>query len=396
MRTQRLTRCLASVLAVSISPAGLAWAQDAPPSTVTREADAAVVVAEYAAFAHAIYAEAEASARALQSRIAEFLASPTAESLATAREAWIAGRRVYGQTEVLRFYNGPIDNPVDGVETYINAWPLDEAYIDAVAGDAGAGLIHDVDRFPNLNATLLTFANERGGEANVCLGWHAIEFMLWGQDLSEVGPGERAFTDFVEGEATGATRRRRYLQIVAELLVRHLAQVRTAWEPAADNYRARFVRDPSASVVHILTGMTVLSGFELAGERMAVAYETRDQEEEHSCFSDTTHIDYTANQRGVQAVWFGDGPGMTGVGLRALALRRDPELTRSLDAVMRTSARRLAAIPTPFDRAILGDDDAPGRRVVLAAITSLEEQAESLAALASVLGFEVPLRPGGR
>jgi putative iron-regulated protein len=140
--------------------------------------------------------------------------------------------------------------------------------------------------------------------------------------------------------------------------------------------------------------MTVLSGFEMSGERMAVAYETRDQEEELSCFSDTSHVDMIANQEGILAVYRGTGPGTSGPGLRELARAVDADLAAEIDARLTASLEALRAIPPPFDRAIQGPDDSPGRRAVLAAVEALEAQAESLAALGLLLGSDIPLVPG--
>ena len=353
------------------------------------------VVRSYAEFAHAVYAESETHARRLRTRIRELVQEPTPASLEAAREAWRVGRRVYERSEVLRFYGGPIDGPYDGVETFLNAWPLDEAYIDAVEGSPDAGIINDPVRHPNLDGSVLTFLNERGGEANVSIGWHAIEFLLWGQDLYADGPGRRSHEDFVAGTGRNAERRAEYLLRIADLLVLHLTGVKDAWAPDASNYRAVFEREAHQAIRNIITGMTVLSGFEMSGERMAVAYETRDQEEEHSCFSDNSHVDLIANQEGIVAVYRGSGPGTSGPGLRELARTVDADLAAEIDARLTASVDALGAIPAPFDRAIQGADTAPGRRAVLAAMEALEAQAESLATLGLLLGSDIPLVPGG-
>ena len=344
--------------------------------------------------AHRSYARCLETATAFRDAVHAFVAAPSDEGLATARRAWIAARDVYGTTEVLRFQDGPIDNRKTGVETWLNAWPVDESYIDRVPGAPAPGIIQDTDRFPNLSTTLLTFANEKGGEANVSIGWHAAEFLLWGQDLDPDGPGTRPFTDYVVGEDDDAARRGVYLRLVADLIVEHLTQLRDAWAPdVSDNYRATFLTLPDRDVVtKMLTGMVVLSGFEMAGERMAVAYETQDQEDEHSCFSDTTHRDFIANQAGIAAVWHGvDGrPGLAGH-----AARVAPAAAAEVTARIAAATQAIAAIPAPFDTAVRGDDDAPGRRAVLAAIVALEQQAEALAALGLELELRIPLRPGG-
>ena len=72
----------------------------------------------------------------------ENVAARVRSFLVPARKAWLAAREPYGQTEAFRFYGGPIDD-AKGPEGRINAWPLDEAYIDSVKGKAGSGIINN-------------------------------------------------------------------------------------------------------------------------------------------------------------------------------------------------------------------------------------------------------------
>jgi putative iron-regulated protein len=297
---------------------------------------------------------------------------------------------------VLRFSDGPIDDRRVGVETFLNAWPIDESYIDGVRGRPDAGIIQDLEAFPHLTAVGLQVANERGGEANVSIGWHAIEFLLWGQDFDPNGPGSRSPDDFVAGKAPFAERRCQYLQLVADLLVQHHEQVRDAWRPGVtDNYRARFLALPADEAIRrILKGMVVLAGFEMSGERLAVAYETRDQEDEHSCFSDNTHRDFITDQQGIVELYRGTGRGMTGRGLREIAFALDPAAAREIDRLMDLATKRLSELPTPFDRLLRAEDGSTEREALLATIETLENEAEALAALGLELGFDIPMVPG--
>ena len=356
------------------------------------------VITGYAEHAHELYVRCESEAQLLLDEIDRLLEAPSAGTLARARERWLAARDVYGLTEALRFYNGPIDDPRTGVEILVNAWPIDEAYIDSVQGLPDSGIVNDPEGFPHLDHTLLGLLNERGGEANVSIGWHAVEFLLWGQDLDPDGPGSRAHTDYVEGVGAKAARRGLYLKLCAELLVQHLGQMRAAWAPHADNYRAAFcAAPPRESLRKIMAGIAILSGFEMAGERLAVAYETRDQEEEHSCFSDNTHADFAANQLGIMAIYRGEvaSAGSAEGGLRALAQRIDPPLALELDLQLDATLRALRAIPVPFDRSVRADDSDPARIAVHEALLALERQSETLATLALGMGFEIALQPGG-
>lgn len=348
------------------------------------------VVEHYAAGVHAAYTASLESATALDEAIDAFVADPTDETLGAAKQAWLAARDDYGITEAFRFYGGPIDDEEDGPEGLINAWPLDEAYIDYVAGDTTAGIINDPDTFPTIDAELLTSLNEQGGEANISTGWHAIEFLLWGQDLSTDGPGERPVTDYTT--ADNADRRATYLDVTSDLLLDHLGGLVSAWEPDADNYRAEFVAiDPDEALTMIVTGAGELTRGELAGERMYVAYEQRSQEDEHSCFSDNTNADLLANARGIDIVLTGSYPGLDGPGLLSLMEGADPDAARTLRDSVDAGIAALEEIPAPFDQHLVDgvSDDDPGRASVLDAVDALEDQADALVAAAAAIGVTV-------
>ncbi|CAH1747770.1 Peptidase M75, Imelysin [Thauera humireducens] len=345
------------------------------------------VLQHYGQLVHASYADAASTARALQDAINAFIAAPSEAGLLEARKRWLAAREWYGQTEAFRFYGGPIDGE-DGPEGRINAWPMDEAYVDAVADNAAAGIVNDpgVKR----DADTLAALNEKDGEENISTGWHAIEFMLWGQDLSADGPGKRAWTDFVDGKAPNADRRRAYLKIVTDLLVSDLEGLTAAWAPGAKNYRAAFVADP-ASLTKVISALGILSRAELAGERIEVALDSQSQEDEHSCFSDNTHRDIVANALGIRNVWRGefaraDGSLLKGPSLHALVAAKDKTLADKVDAGMSASLKAAEAIPAPFDQAMLAGN--PGRTKIEATVISLKGQTETLVQAAQALGIK--------
>lgn len=365
-------------------------------------AEAAPVIAQYARGALALYGQSHRGAQVMKSAIDAMLASPSAQTLTAARQAWLAARDPYGETEVLRFYGGPIDDEGAGnVEGRINAWPMDENYVDYVMGSPMAGIINDTTAFPTLTREALVTLNERGGETNIATGWHAVEFLLWGQDRSAAGPGDRPATDFalMGGTASNQQRRRQYLTLVTDQLVADLDTVRTAWA-AGDptNYAARFTGSATTgalphaqALTNMLTGMGSLSGAELAGERMTVAYEERDQEDEHSCFSDNTHNDILRNAIGIENVYLGRYGADDGAGLDDLVRARDPALDARMRAAFATSLAAIRAIPTPFDQAIVGGDNAEGRQRVRAAIDALRAQTRVIEAVAAVLEVELRL-----
>jgi putative iron-regulated protein len=352
--------------------------------------DVPEVLRHHAVLVHAAYGDTLAEARRLQSAVAAFVARPDGTGLEAARRAWLQAREFYGQTEAFRFYGGPIDGD-DGPEGRINAWPMDEAYVDAVQGKPGAGLIGR--RQQAITKASLSRLNERGGEENVATGWHAIEFMLWGQDLAENGPGARSADDFIDGRTPNADRRRLYLRVVTDLLVDDLGTLVKAWAPGqAKNYRARFERGGTESLRRMFVGLGSLSRGELAGERLEVALASQDQEDEHSCFSDNTHRDAVNNALGIENVWLGrlrraDGTLLEGPGLAALVRVRDAEVAERTTRRIRASVLAAEAIPAPFDRAIVGGDDAPGRQRIRRTVDSLVQQSQSLVDAAAAVGI---------
>lgn len=352
--------------------------------------DAAVVARHYAALVQATYDDTLAAALTLKKAVDAFLAAPDRDSLAAARKAWLAAREFYGQTEAFRFYGGPIDD-AKGPEGRLNAWPMDESYVDGVKSKPGAGLIHN--RKFAITPASLSRANERGGEENIATGWHAIEFLLWGQDFNDDGPGDRSPDDFVDGKAADADRRRQYLAVVTALLVDDLQTVARAWAPGARNYRAAFERGGVESVRKMIVGIGSLSRGELAGERLEVALNTQDQEDEHSCFSDNTHRDAVNNARGIENVWLGryaraDGSVLSGPSLKDLVAAKNAALAETTTRHIAASVAAAEAIHAPFDREIVGGADAPGRQRVQKTIDALVQQSKDLVAAADAIGIK--------
>ena len=349
------------------------------------------VATTYADLVHTAYADVTEAATKLQADLEAFVADPTDETLSAAKEQWLAARDLYGPTEVFRFYDGPIDDPEDGPEGQINAWPMDEAYVDYVADDPTAGIVNDAEGFPELSIDVITAANEEGGETNVSTGWHAIEFLLWGQDLTAGEPGNRPVTDYTT--ADNADRRGQYLTLLGDLLVSDLEGLVAEWDPTDGAYRETFLGDPQQAVADLMRGMGALSAGELAGERIAVAYETQDQEDEHSCFSDNTMADVVGNAAGIRLAYTADWDGVEGTSLADVVAEVEPELGEALSSQLDANvaaAEALAAEGT-FEEVIAADDDSEGRTQMLALVESLQAQGDAIAELGAALGYEISL-----
>jgi putative iron-regulated protein len=384
----RLTSCkwafLAILLCVSTSAVSLVAAQD-DLETLKRAA-----IATYADVVLAGYEDSLSLALELQAAVEAFVAAPSVETQQAAKEAWLAAREPYGQTEAFRFYGGPIDD-AQGPEGLINAWPLDEVYVDYVEDAPDAGIINDVANYPTIDAELLDSLNQVGAEENVSVGFHAIEFLLWGQDLSADGAGERSYTDYTT--APNADRRGDYLLATSQLLVQHLQYLIDAWAvDNPDNYRESFLAlDTGEAISHMFVGIGVLSKSELAGERMFTAYDNQDQEDEHSCFSDNTHRDIFNNLQGIRNVYLGsyerlDGTVVEGTSLADVMEQADPEANARTLELLDVAQEQVNNIHVPFDQAITQGEYRPQ---VLDTVLALFDLGDQFAEDAHLLGLVI-------
>lgn len=361
------------------------------------------VLETYAAIVSATYEDSLAAARELDAAVDALLAQPSEQALTVARDRWRAARIPYSYSEAFRFYAGPIDGE-GGPESQLNGWPLDENHIDAVQLDAynaapGLNIIGDAQAFAQITPELISAQNETGGEKNIASGYHAIEFLLWGQDRNDPAgsAGQRPYTDFVaKGDpATDvAARRGQYLKAATILLIRDLESVAAAWRESGDasspNYRSTFISgDVYTGLKRMFTGMAALAEVEMAGERLNVPLLSGDQEEEQSCFSDTTADDLRANVAGIEHVYFArytraSGEVVSGPSLADLVKKADPRVADEVTARLIRTRESLEAIRNPFDQEIQPDNP-DGQARARAAIDALRAEALSFARAAKSL-----------
>lgn len=405
-----------SVTAVAPAPAAatVATTQAADAQAITREQ----VISHYADIAHATFADAHSTAQALQAAVNAFIAAPSAQTQQAAKDAWLAARIPYMQSEVFRFGN----TLVDEWEGQVNAWPLDEGLIDYVDGDYQYALGNDgataniiasqsiqvgeeqVD-VSVLTAELLAGLNELGGsEANVATGYHAIEFLLWGQDLNgtQPGAGARSYTDYLTDEnCTGGNceRRAQYLKVVTDLLVDDLAEMTAQWASGdPDNYRTQLLAESTEKGLRkAFFGMGSLSLGELAGERMKVALEASSTEDEHDCFSDNTHNSHFYNAKGVRNVYLGeytkvDGTVLSGPSIAQLVQAADASADQLLQSKLAATQNSLQVMVDAAENGMAFDqmidpENTQGQQIVRDAIAALVAQTTAIEQAALALGI---------
>ncbi|KMK65220.1 imelysin family protein [Puniceibacterium sp. IMCC21224] len=402
-----MSRVLITALATTICSA-------APVLAATK----AEVLDTYVRIAEATYGDSLSTAQTLKSAVDALVATPSAETLEAARAAWLAARAPYQQSEVYRFGN-PI---VDEWEGKVNAWPLDEGLIDYV--DATYGGATDENAYAALNvvanptftlsgqevdATEITpdliadVLNEADAvESNVARGYHAIEFLLWGQDLNgtDAGAGDRPWTDYAAGDDCtngNCDRRADYLQAATDLLISDLEYIVAEWSNGGEA-RSAVLADENAGIVAMLTGMGSLSYGEQAGERMKLGVMLNDPEEEHDCFSDNTHNSHYYDGLGMQNVYLGryvtvGGDTVSGPSLSELVADADANvdtgLTENLAATMArlTELRDAAEGGFSYDM-MLARGNAEGEALIMNAVDALVAQTRGIERAVAALGVD--------
>ncbi|WP_394182222.1 imelysin family protein [Yoonia maritima] len=387
----------------------------ATPALAVEKAD---VLNTYADIAAANYDDALITAKTLQATVDALIADPSAEALQAAKSAWLASRVPYQQTEVFRFGNAIVDD----WEGKVNAWPLDEGLIDYV--DTSYGGATDENAFAALNVVanpsftlsgaevdaaaitpeLLaeTLHEADGVESNVATGYHAIEFLLWGQDLNGhgTGAGSRPWTDYAAGDdCTGGNcdRRGEYLKAATDLLVSDLEWMAAQWVDGGAA-RVELTETEATGISAILTGMGSLSYGEQAGERMRLGLMLNDPEEEHDCFSDNTHNSHYYDGLGVQNVYRGeyirvDGTLVTGPSLSDLVAETDAGLDTEVQTKLSTTMLALGRIKSAAEAGFAYDQmlergNEAGEALVMGGVNGLIDQTRSFERVVAALGVD--------
>eukprot|EP00768_Dysnectes_brevis_P000871 gnl/Dysnectes_brevis/11_a15_13465.p2 GENE.gnl/Dysnectes_brevis/11_a15_13465~~gnl/Dysnectes_brevis/11_a15_13465.p2 ORF type:complete len:442 (-),score=-99.86 gnl/Dysnectes_brevis/11_a15_13465:1913-3238(-) len=398
--------------------------------------DEAKLLVAYANIATANYSKALQDAKLLQVAIERFTKNPTEITLKNAKNAWLISRESYGETEIFRLANGPIDaedgwvaEQYGSLEGQINAWPLDENMIDYTTNAKGVvtkGNIIDTKGLfnpggeestsvdvTNISVDAITDLNENGGDANVATGYHAIEFLLWGQDQDysnfvkdsvTKGPltaGQRPLSDYTTDK--NKDRRKAYLNASAQKVVNDLTVIANAWaKDDSTNYRAALLgknSDVNKNISNkdakkdIFAGMGVFIKSELANERIAVAVLTPSEEDEHSCFSDNTHRDIQTNYQGFKNILMGTYNGQDfGVApIDALDEKSKNEIL-SLMAKIETkieSIDTIAKTSRHFDYQIRPND--PQAKVIVKLKNELRKLGDKMVMVASANGINLSI-----
>ena len=373
------------------------------------------ILLNYSNIAEAKYKDALTLAKKMHRSIELFMKDPNESNFNKVKDSWLEARTVYQQTEVFRFGN-PI---VDDWEGKVNAWPLDEGLIDYVDNTNYYPTENDFSNFnviankklkvegelvdaSIINTNLLSSKlHEIGGnEANVAIGYHAIEFLLWGQDLNgtKSGSGNRTYTDFDLNNCTNdnCDRRREYLIAASQLLIEDLQYIHSVWSPKG-KARQDLLNDQKNGLKRILIGMGSLSYGELAGERMKLGLMLHDPEEEHDCFSDNTHNSHYYNVVGINNVFLGkyknlDGKVVTGPSISSLLGEVDYDLNKKTKKSIKNTLKSMKKIVKSANKGVtydmlIAEGNEKGNKLIQNAVDSLIKQSKNIELAAAALNI---------
>ena len=348
------------------------------------------LASSYANLVSYYYNEVSLSTQEMHNAIIKFVQAPDNNSLTNAKNKWIAARSIYGITEAFRFYGGPIDGVnkygEEGPEGLINAWPLNEAYIDYVKGSPNAGIINNLSL--EINNDTIIAANMSEDDADVSSGWHAIEFLLWGQDFSLETAGIREASDYLPTNEINI-RRRAYLAATSTLLLEHINWLSMEWLENGEGRKAFLNKnDPGGA---ILTGIATLAGFELSSERIATALDSGDPEDEHSCFSDQTHNDVKANFNGIINVYLGKGLNGESFSpsISEFVAKNNLKLHENILEIINETNISINNITVPFDKMLSEPKNGPGRQAAEKTVSNLLVLAKNFKEAGKDLNWEV-------
>jgi putative iron-regulated protein len=240
--------------------------------------DSSAFAAQVGIIAYTYLSDASQSVQTLDSQLASFMYHPNPMSQAEIQQSWRLAYNSFLRSLIFSYL--PIQDPPDWQSQRIgyshllaqlDSWPIEGGYIDYIQGYPFSGIVNDL----TLDIDEDSIRSQHGftDPSNASLGYHALEFMLWGND------GKRSARDFfpqentapipinddvvttqflddsskesLEGSAHGNiliqteapeiklqnhNRRRQYTQLLIELLQKDLHRIQRRWEPSSGYY----------------------------------------------------------------------------------------------------------------------------------------------------------------
>ena len=201
-----------------------------------------------------------------QSSIVTLADHVSSENLSLSKQAWLDAHSAYELTTLHRYFATQLIGEQNSLalmqlQYQINHWPIIPGYIDYVNGYPDSGIVYDI------NVTLdVDSLREQHGAFDiyeVTLGFHVIEFLLWGYDTDSVARPAADFDAVLELtpeetesgyslEQLSNNRRRLFLAVAADTLVEDFRALQSLWLTEESSIRQRIESTSGTELIVIL------------------------------------------------------------------------------------------------------------------------------------------------
>lgn len=222
---------------------------------------------EYIAQVDSDFIDLRAELASLQQSIESLLESPSSSTLAHGQERWASAHQSYHQSNLHLYFTSLIsgENQSDQLNRMayqMDYWPILAGYVDSVGGYKAGGIVHDV----NVELSPESLKQQHGlfDVTEATLGFHVIEFLLWGE--SNVTTAPRGFEDFspvnkltsiqresgMEISQIGNNRRRELLRLISAILLEDFNSSFAIWGDVSAGFLKTTEGRSSANLLNLL------------------------------------------------------------------------------------------------------------------------------------------------
>jgi hypothetical protein len=323
------------------APAGVAASVKVLIQSLDLETSLSVkqLVVEYVAQVDSDFTDLRAELASLQKNIESLLESPSPSTLANGRESWESAHQSYHQSNLHLYFTSLISTESQSDQLYqmayqMDHWPILAGYVDSVGGYEAGGIVHDV----NVELSPESLKQQHGlfDVTEATLGFHVIEFLLWGE--SDVNTAPRGFEDFapvnqltniqresgMEISQIGNNRRRELLRLISEILLEDFSSSFAIWVDASTSFLKTTVdRSPAALLNLLLESSTAMLTEELLIRSLYPLLNGEYESGLQSPYSQTSEITVAAQLQSVERLLL-ETPTSNGVTLDKLLSSMSP------------------------------------------------------------------------
>lgn len=296
--------------------------------------------------AYTSLSQANQAAQFFDNKLASFMHHPNPATQSEVQQAWRSAYDLFLASFIYSYI--PIKDPVEwhkqrmayqDLLIQLDSWPIEGGYIDYVEGYPFSGIVNDLTL--SINEQSIRVQHGFTDSSNASLGYHALEFMLWGE--SSANQTMRSAQDFVPQENTAPVplsdaeqalnnphaddfseerivdelpatelasdesitppiivsqnhnRRRQYIQLISDLLLKDIHSLQRRWEPSSGYYAQVLQQSSDAEVLR--------AAFIAAQDLLSKEMLTKRFRLTSSEFSHSSHDDLLALLSGLES-WF--------------------------------------------------------------------------------------------